>query len=963
MQLEGQGITQANEALGEAFPPGLQGHWAAWAKSLPTDHRSVAAHAQDTAAVLRVMCELDQHLGPLLVRASGLSNLEIICAYLGLHDITKVTPAFQMSWIHALGPQWRSDASARVLSVERLREHLPPGSPPAPAKAAHHTALSWSASTFAARRHPDRKHILDAVYAAHHGHIVHGVHPPHEQIGGVWWAKQRLNLERSHYLAQGVPSTVLNAALNPTCPAAQRYGGSPLPGGAAWALLAGMTTTADWIASGALTTLDGPAERALGRAWRWPEGDADLTRRWPLALDAARRTLRELGWRGRQTLPGSGALHATPRDLHRLLDEALNEALAEQARSGPQPLLIIAEAPTGEGKTSAAVQALRALFTPLNLRGMNMSQHTRAAGVALHKDVSDLIRAGQDLDGHDLPVLAMGGASNGFFGARGSALLAPGGVGTIDQLLLGVVASHRWNAVRLAALSNKLIVIDEVHAADPVMWVLLRALLPWLRALNSSVMLMSATLPSHKREELERAWGAPAALPPSSAEPVAVRVTTPQRTIVRSGASAQRPRRFVLKRAATSAQGVADLALELARQGRSVAVVMSTVDRAQDVARALIHARVPDSASPEGRAAQAAGEPRMVTIHSRLPGHARSRRERHAIQSLGKDVPPRADGRRDATGLIAVGTSVFEMSLDIDVDTLITDPAGMESFLQRIGRVWRHAANDPFRQRPPHAPWAADVWICGGLDPALDPGRFKEGWMEAAWTQGELNLRLAALALLRTAPHLDIPAQARELVEAAYARTFDPALDPALRAHLEDLQRRDDETLATLLRSGELRCAAGPDELPHTDWWTTDPRSLPAGLRSDSDSPNLGGQDDLDPQGTRVGGVSVRFLPLWPVPGGWSLTPGGSPLNAAAPLWKQVEPFVVPASGARAGHLQAAQTVTGDALLEAVRGVGLCPLPLQSDAVPAARPGHLAWRAQAGAAAFEDELGLILRAL
>jgi CRISPR-associated endonuclease/helicase Cas3 len=60
-------------------------------------------------------------------------------------------------------------------------------------------------------------------------------------------------------------------------------------------------------------------------------------------------------------------------------------------------------------------------------------------------------------------------------------LLAQFTVGTVDQALMSVLPV-RHNALRLLALSGKTFIVDEAHAYDPYMQVLLGRLLNWLGA-------------------------------------------------------------------------------------------------------------------------------------------------------------------------------------------------------------------------------------------------------------------------------------------------------------------------------------------------------------------------------------------------------------------------------------------------------------------------------------------------
>ena len=92
-----------------------------------------------------------------------------------------------------------------------------------------------------------------------------------------------------------------------------------------------------------------------------------------------------------------------------------------------------------------------------------------------------------------------------WFTHRKRGLLAPFGVGTVDQTLLAVLQT-RHVFVRLFGLAHKTVIIDEVHAYDAYMNALLERLLEWLAASGCSVVLLSATLPRAKRKKLVEAY-------------------------------------------------------------------------------------------------------------------------------------------------------------------------------------------------------------------------------------------------------------------------------------------------------------------------------------------------------------------------------------------------------------------------------------------------------------------------
>ncbi|MGQ9815750.1 MAG: hypothetical protein ACUVR3_11480 [Candidatus Roseilinea sp.] len=72
----------------------------------------------------------------------------------------------------------------------------------------------------------------------------------------------------------------------------------------------------------------------------------------------------------------------------------------------------------------------------------------------------------------------------------------------------------------------------------------------------------------------------------------------------------------------------------------------------------------------------------VVLLHGRLNGRDRLKREEVVRQAAGSN----SQSRRK---IALVATQVVEVSLDIDLDTIFTDPAPLEALVQRFGRVNR----------------------------------------------------------------------------------------------------------------------------------------------------------------------------------------------------------------------------------------------------------------------------------
>jgi CRISPR-associated endonuclease/helicase Cas3 len=98
-----------------------------------------------------------------------------------------------------------------------------------------------------------------------------------------------------------------------------------------------------------------------------------------------------------------------------------------------------------------------------------------------------------------------------WFTHRKRGLLAPFGVGTVDQILLAALQT-RHVFVRQFGLTNKTVIVDEVHAYDAYMVTLMERLLEWLASLRCSVVLLSATLPKGRTAGLMSAYARGAGL-------------------------------------------------------------------------------------------------------------------------------------------------------------------------------------------------------------------------------------------------------------------------------------------------------------------------------------------------------------------------------------------------------------------------------------------------------------------
>jgi CRISPR-associated endonuclease/helicase Cas3 len=486
-----------------------------------------------------------------------------------------------------------------------------------------------------------------------------------------------------------------------------------------------------------------------------------------------------------------------PRPLQALIERLPVEGLA-------QPGLTIIEAPTGEGKTEAALVLARRIAAvrgidevffalPTMATGNQMFrrlQHlyeqqygadgavklTHSQAIAIEDDLRRSVLLARDRDDGDAAGSSADAALEWFAGPK-KAMLAPFGVGTVDQVELGGL-NVRHYALRLFGLAGKVVVIDEVHAYDAYMSTILDHTLAWLAALGCSVILLSATLPRERHHALARAFlqglgddqdaGSTTETPYPAVSRYAAGTSSVDWCVAFRG-----EQRFTLRLAhQRTAEEEADHLLDLVREGGAVARLCNRVDDAQALYAAL-QARREDQGD-------------QVLLHARFPLHQRQRREAQIETLLGRET-----ARSAGQPLIIVGTQVLEQSLDYDVDVMVSDFAPIDLLLQRAGRLHRHARGDKRPAR--HAAPVLEVTL-----PRDDAGSPDWQRWKAIYAPYILWRTLAVLeeGMGEGGRTIVLPRDYRPLIEAVYAagqlgRPYAGAVAEAWVAYERQLQEHE----------------------------------------------------------------------------------------------------------------------------------------------------------------------------
>lgn len=220
------------------------------------------------------------------------------------------------------------------------------------------------------------------------------------------------------------------------------------------------------------------------------------------------------------------------------------------------------------------------------------------------------------------------------------------------QMLKGMYRLKGYE-VLLTDYHGAAFIFDEIHAYEVNRLALILKTIEYLaQNYHARFLVMSATFPRLLKGWLSQALGA------------AVEIEADQRVF-----DAFRRHRLHLLDGELIAEDGLNRILADARAGKSVLVVCNLVDRAQGVYDQLSRELNADGITVE-------------LLHGRFNVRDRLAKEKLVREATGS----KSEQRR---AIVLVATQAVEVSLDIDLDTLYSDPAPLEALVQRFGRINR----------------------------------------------------------------------------------------------------------------------------------------------------------------------------------------------------------------------------------------------------------------------------------
>ncbi len=735
-----------------------------WAKTSRVDDTAwhpLMLHLLDVAAVAGFVWEHNLADG-LRKRPESISTANdiksLIMFLAGAHDIGKASPGFQKEVLQiaecsgfVYSENDRNCPHGQVTAVA-LRKFLPP-------------AFS----------------LLGQISGGHHGVFPRALQLQlgRDSLGNQQWQEARI--ETLNKLAEIVG---LNFRQQPT---------PDINDPMVVPVLAGFISVVDWIGSNQDFF---PCLAVCGETV-----EIDPASYWKEAQDKARRALGKLGWFPGVTFAGETSFDQV---FAGFTANSLQSAMIELTSEQDTPYLMIVEAPMGEGKTEAALYAADLAMCRGFARGMYIAMPTQATGNAMFKRVLDnylrkrghkgklnlqlvhgdaLLAQMADVQEGEVPIFKPENiGDNGtdveaqsWFTAKKRPLLAPFGVGTIDQSLLSVLQTKHW-FVRLFGLAGKVVIFDEVHAYDAYMSTILERMLHWLAELDCTVILLSATLPEAKRKAFAKAYSGredseyrrypritlakPRHYPQNQADKPPVCNEIPM----------EKSRTIDLQFCDTDLAEMTSTLAERLKQGGCATVICNTVNRSIEVYK---HLR------------DTLKDTECLLFHARTLQMWRREREEEVLRKFGKRDPQEKDavGRfinpdRPHRGVL-VATQLVEQSLDLDFDLMVSEIAPVDLLLQRSGRLHRHP-----RKRPPGLETPRLIVLCDADREGPPPESFGKS-IEYVYDR---YILLRTWLALRERNEINAPDEIETLVEAVYGDSSEEA-DESWRIALEQADK------------------------------------------------------------------------------------------------------------------------------------------------------------------------------
>lgn len=438
----------------------------------------------------------------------------------------------------------------------------------------------------------------------------------------------------------------------------------------------------------------------------------------------------------------------------------MQEAVEQLTVSKKENSLLFIEDSCGGGKTEAAL--FYALSQSKHINGLYFALPTTATSENMRRRVSDICHRGIGQD-FKVPVYnSMAWMQDEDVRLDSSLwesdaklkMFYPIAVGTVDQLI-NTVQGVKHSDLGLVALSNKTLIIDEMHAYDAYMLEELKTLFSYCSLMGVSVIVLSATMPLDTKKQLIMAYNNADEydtidlngcqveynnLPLSMGYPLITKVTS---TViiekqVSGGAQLSYEYQLIGVKEENYTQIVFARANARISAGGTIVVVVNTVAHSIELY---------DYIKTQNETLNLGIEVHL--LHSHFSIDKKTAKTDDILRKYGKDRTVRPHKS------ILISTQIIEQSLDVDFDFEISELAPIDILFQRAGRERRHSNKGTIREKIP----------CNG--PCLEIFYFENSFGKSAYVY-EKSILEASLNYLRGKSILRSPDDIRESIETVY---------------------------------------------------------------------------------------------------------------------------------------------------------------------------------------------------
>lgn len=632
--------------------------------------KPLICHFYETACVAN--CLMDGYLKNLILRISDVVNEDvrnlknIILFFAFLHDVGKIHPAFQFKLIPDVLEDFGYQNNEvlyggfrhEVYSEKVLSEYID--------------------SRFSKLHSRNLVKIMPKAIKCHHqGKEPNSCPIPQEHLD-AWTQMQKAVIEIANNLFPFTPS---NSIL-------KEYGNG------IFELIIGIINLADWIASTQNVFDD-----------KSPDNFNDVNQYTDYLKDQCMSFLK------RNYMLGDSLnnMFHNPNDWWKLLigkfsPRPMQKTVESLIDKHSQPSLLFVEDSCGGGKTEAAMYY--ALSQAKNAGGIYFALPTTATSENMRQRIASICANGIDSN-FRVPVYnSMAWMqeddvkldSNLWQNDSKLKLFYPIAVGTVDQLLMSV-QGIKYSDLGLIALSNKVLIIDEMHAYDAYMLEELKTLFSYCSLMGVTIIVLSATMTNETKKQLIVAYNMAKdrnnveinglvtnyeSLQLSFDYPLITKVT--KNAIVETASQISKSTTYEYKllevNQSTMFDNILNQAFNLTQDGGTVAVVFNTVALAIGMYSYTI-----------AKCNTAGVDIDVDLLHSRFSLEEKDNKIKKILNKYGKDRSQRP--KRS----ILISTQIIEQSLDVDFDYMITELAPIDLIEQRFGRVRRHEDVGTIREK------------------------------------------------------------------------------------------------------------------------------------------------------------------------------------------------------------------------------------------------------------------------